>query len=79
MHIFHAEDDNTSPWLGWNTVFPASQIRVIDVPGTHLTIMEKPNIASLGQALSNAIRSTVADLSTVIENSNASLLPLQMG
>jgi amino acid adenylation domain-containing protein len=79
MHIFHAEDDNTSPWLGWNTVFSTSQIRVVDVPGTHLTIMEKPNIASLGQALSNAIRSTAGDLSTGIENGNASLLPLQMG
>ncbi|MBZ5525497.1 MAG: amino acid adenylation domain-containing protein, partial [Acidobacteriia bacterium] len=79
LHLFHAQDDNTSPWLGWNTAFPESQIRVIEVPGTHLTIMEKPNVATLGQALSDAIRSATGDLNTVIEKSNAPLLPLQMG
>jgi amino acid adenylation domain-containing protein len=57
LHLFLAEEDaRTSTSLGWDQVMSGARIYAVKVPGTHLTIMEKPNIASLGQALSNAIR-----------------------
>jgi len=63
VHLFRAqEDDADSPWLGWNTVLPENQIRVTQVPGTHLTMMEKPNIELLGQVLSNAVRNVTENL-----------------
>jgi thioesterase domain-containing protein/aryl carrier-like protein len=56
LHFFAAEDleygagvDSSS---GWETVLPAEQIRSISVPGNHYSMMESPQIASLGEALS---------------------------
>jgi arthrofactin-type cyclic lipopeptide synthetase C len=36
-------------------VLPAEQIRVIPVPGNHLTMMEPPHIGSLGEAISRTL------------------------
>lgn len=57
VHLFRSHNVNSdSPVLGWNRALPESQIRVIHVPGTHLSMMTTPNVAILGQALSSAMR-----------------------
>jgi thioesterase domain-containing protein len=58
VHLFRAEDhsDKGDPLLGWNAALPERQIRVVHIPGTHLSIMTQPTIAVLGQALSFAIQ-----------------------
>ncbi len=62
LHLFIAEDmENTgytSTHHSWEVILPAEQIRTITVPGNHLSMMESPYIASLGEALSRAIHQT---------------------
>jgi arthrofactin-type cyclic lipopeptide synthetase C len=62
IHLFVAEDDHSSvPFLGWNTILPETQIREIPVPGTHFSMIARPNIETLGQAMSHAIHSAAKD------------------
>jgi thioesterase domain-containing protein/aryl carrier-like protein len=58
MHLFAAEDGDTlpNPLHNWELALPAEQIRLMPVPGTHQSIMAPPHIASLGEALSLALR-----------------------
>lgn len=66
VHLFVAEDEaraqgdterRLTPALGWDAVVPRDLIRRIDVPGTHLTMMEQHNVGALGDALTRAIDS----------------------
>jgi len=41
--------------MGWDTILPKNQIKRIQVPGNHFTMMETPHINVLGQTLSLAI------------------------
>ncbi|CAM3390103.1 Peptide synthetase XpsB [Xenorhabdus nematophila ATCC 19061] len=41
--------------LGWDKVIPPAQLTVIDIPGSHNTILKQPNIQIVGQALLDAI------------------------
>jgi syringomycin synthetase protein SyrE len=59
LHLFAAAgniDDTTNPLRSWELALPAEQVRVIRVPGGHRSMMEPPHIASLGEALSQALR-----------------------
>jgi arthrofactin-type cyclic lipopeptide synthetase C len=63
VHFFAAQDvpsgqrdqAGAERLLGWDSVLPEQQIELIPVPGDHQTMMEDPNIAILGKALSHAI------------------------
>jgi thioesterase domain-containing protein len=56
LYLFAAEEAEAGSALrNWELVLPARQIRLIPVPGTHLSIMEPPNVAYLGAALSQAM------------------------
>lgn len=58
LNLFCAQDDKMSPKehrLGWHEIVPEQHLRVMCIPGTHLSIMEWPNIEILGRALSSAI------------------------
>jgi thioesterase domain-containing protein len=54
IHLFKAmeEDPSRDVHLGWAKVLPKSQICIIQVPGTHSSVMFPPHIETLGKALS---------------------------
>jgi thioesterase domain-containing protein len=37
---------------GWGTVLPEERIQIVPIPGDHMSLLEPPNIAALGEALS---------------------------
>ena len=49
---------NTDLLANWDLVLPVEQIRLIPVPGTHISMMRPPHVASLGAAISEALRQT---------------------
>jgi len=56
LHQFPADDSPlTDPTRGWGAFHPRGWLRVTPVPGTHLSMMQAPNAAPLGEALSRAI------------------------
>ena len=57
IHLFRAQENGIpDPLLGWGSVVPEGLLRVIEVPGTHFSMMSKPNIEKVGKALSDAMR-----------------------
>jgi thioesterase domain-containing protein len=82
VHLFSAQEDvdeKVPPLLGWDSILPLEQIQIIPVAGTHLTMMELPNIEPLGVALSTAIN--LARKDTVNEDANdySPLVTIQSG
>jgi thioesterase domain-containing protein len=64
-HLFVSEaeqqQDLTSNLLDiWKSALPAQQFKRIAVPGNHLTMMDDPNVAVLGKAISDTI-TNIAD------------------
>jgi len=56
VHLFPArESGDPEPSRGWQATIPAAQLRVTPVPGTPLSMMQAPNAATLGAALSRAV------------------------
>jgi thioesterase domain-containing protein/aryl carrier-like protein len=61
LHLFKAMDERENTpfyqdeYLGWNQVVPESQIHVVPVPGTHVSLMQAPQNENLGKALSTAL------------------------
>ncbi|WP_420127864.1 amino acid adenylation domain-containing protein, partial [Longimicrobium sp.] len=56
VHLVAAQESaDPDQSRGWRAMLPAGQFRVISVPGTHLSMMQAPNAASLGEALSRAL------------------------
>jgi thioesterase domain-containing protein len=55
VHLFPAQQSSADASRGWRATVPAAQLRVTPVPGTHLSMMQAPNAAALGQALSRAV------------------------
>jgi arthrofactin-type cyclic lipopeptide synthetase C len=56
VHLFFARDDaNADPWRGWQALRDEVSISATPVPGTHMSMMEAPNVESLGRALSREI------------------------
>ena len=61
VHLFPAlESPHADPVPGWRALLPGESLRVEPVPGTHLSMIEPPNVAALGAALSRAIRRAAA-------------------
>jgi thioesterase domain-containing protein len=56
VHLFFARDDaGVDPWRGWQPLLDEVSISATPVPGTHFSMMEAPNVESLGRALSREI------------------------
>ncbi|OTA15176.1 Amino acid adenylation [Xenorhabdus vietnamensis] len=59
--LFRATEQETdtanSVSLGWHKVIPQAQLTIIDIKGTHLSIMQQPDIQFVGKALLNEITS----------------------
>ncbi|HEX2081189.1 MAG TPA: amino acid adenylation domain-containing protein, partial [Longimicrobium sp.] len=56
VHLFPARE-SAEPDLsrGWRALLPERSLQVTPVPGTHTSMMQAPNAASLGEALSRRI------------------------
>ncbi|MDD5036538.1 MAG: alpha/beta fold hydrolase, partial [Methylococcaceae bacterium] len=80
IHLFTARDEAVDdPLRGWEAVAPAERLRLIPVEGTHLSMMEEPQIASLGAALSAAIRQAGEQRAELPERAYSPLVTLQTG
>jgi amino acid adenylation domain-containing protein len=56
VHFFAAQEEAPSELMrGWNQVLPASQIHVIPVEGSHMTMIQEPYVDRLSAAMSHAI------------------------
>jgi thioesterase domain-containing protein len=57
LHLFAARTTTglTTPCLGWDSVLPAAQIRVVTIPGDHYSMMDKYNITTLAAGISRAL------------------------
>ena len=56
VHLFPARQSaDPEPSRGWQATLPTTQLRVTPVPGTHLSMMQAPNAATLGEVLSRAV------------------------
>jgi amino acid adenylation domain-containing protein len=64
VHLFVAED-HTPATLGWIGILTEAQIRAIPVPGTHLSMMDRPHVDELGRALAEAVRTARNDVEGV--------------
>jgi thioesterase domain-containing protein len=66
VHLFPAQGNAPGASPAWNELLPAASMRVTPVPGTHFSMMQAPNVAAVGRALS-------AELERVREEGLASL------
>jgi arthrofactin-type cyclic lipopeptide synthetase C len=56
VHLFAAgESPMRDPSRGWGDLLPAWSLQVTPVPGTHHSMMDPPNAAVLGEALSRGM------------------------
>ncbi|MDR2013244.1 MAG: phosphopantetheine-binding protein, partial [Rhodanobacter sp.] len=64
VHLFVAQDDHTDePPFGWDKVLPAERMPLIFVPGDHRSMVEEPNVATLGAQLSRCIGEKIQAIS----------------
>ncbi|HGM5582825.1 TPA: amino acid adenylation domain-containing protein [Pseudomonas putida] len=60
IHLLRAEQGGPrhaeQPNLGWERTVPAGQLRCIEVPGDHLSMMQAPHVQALGGALGAALQ-----------------------
>jgi thioesterase domain-containing protein len=69
VHLFVArDDDGVDPWRGWQALLDHVSISATPVPGTHLSMMEAPNVESLGRALSREIGRATANRKVLPED-----------
>jgi thioesterase domain-containing protein len=62
VHLFAAEDTSSlpaalsaDPLKGWGPYVPAPRLRLVRVPGAHMTIVSAPHVDTLGRALDAAL------------------------
>ncbi|OSM95662.1 non-ribosomal peptide synthetase [Lonsdalea populi] len=55
LHLFRVRDDKP-PLLGWDNVNAPSSIQVIPVAGTHMSMVSRPHVSTLGNALTLALQ-----------------------
>ncbi|KAB0570175.1 non-ribosomal peptide synthetase [Pseudomonas palleroniana] len=80
VHLFSAEERPTelsrrSESLGWSDALAPGQLRRIEVPGDHQSMMQAPHIQALGRALNEAL----ATGTPVKEVAHQPLLRIQSG
>ncbi|MGY4641869.1 amino acid adenylation domain-containing protein [Pseudomonas sp. TE24901] len=64
VHLFSAEQRPTelsrrSQSLGWSEALAPGQLRQVDVPGDHQSMMQAPHIQALGRAMTDALAGAV--------------------
>ena len=59
LHLFRVADDR-DVLLGWDAVADPRDIRTVDIPGSHMTMVEPPHAEALGAALSRALGAATA-------------------
>jgi thioesterase domain-containing protein len=80
VYLFAAQDNDThKPLLGWNEVLPEVQVCEIPVPGTHISMMDRRNVAPLGQALSHTIGISAENARKTSYISYSPQVPMQLG
>ena len=80
MHLFAAQEGGRgNPSNGWSLVVPKNQLRVIPVPGTHLSLMRSPHIETVGRRLSQAIRNAAASSISLPKKTYSPLVTLRAG
>nr|WP_283099539.1 non-ribosomal peptide synthetase [Pseudomonas sp. MWU15-20650] len=80
VHLFTAEQrpaelSRRSETLGWGDALAPGQLRRVDVPGDHQSMMQAPHIQVLGQAMTQAL----ATCSAVMAAQHQPLLRIQSG
>ncbi|MEX5594535.1 amino acid adenylation domain-containing protein [Pseudomonas orientalis] len=80
VHLFSAQERPTelsrrSESLGWEDALASGQLRQIEVPGNHQSMMQAPHIRSLGAAMAQAL----AESLPVMEATHQPLLRIQGG
>jgi thioesterase domain-containing protein len=80
VHLFATQEQNlTNPHRGWNAIVPDNMLRIIQVPGTHLSMTSIPHAETLGKAISHAICIATEDARELAEMEYSPLIPLQSG
>ncbi|WP_435037097.1 non-ribosomal peptide synthase/polyketide synthase [Pseudomonas neuropathica] len=80
IHLFRAQglmdgQSVPSPTRGWEERFDSHLLQCIDIPGDHRSMMKKPHIQALGQAITQALEAVVAPATAVYQP----LLTIQSG
>ncbi len=79
IHLFVAQEGPSDlPLRGWEAILPERQIRLMPVPGSHLSMMKLPNIEVLGRTLSSTITARI-DCQEIAERRYSPLIMLQHG
>jgi amino acid adenylation domain-containing protein len=55
VHLYRVSDDR-EPLLGWDRLVPRERIQVIQVPGSHRSMVSPPHVARLAEAVSAGLR-----------------------
>jgi thioesterase domain-containing protein len=80
VHLFAAQENTGIDRVrGWDDLVPRDLLRRIPVPGTHFSMMQSPNIETLGQAVSQAIHNATTQVAQAPEQSYSPLVTLQYG
>jgi len=80
MHLFVAQHNaDVDPSGGWRGLVGEGAFQVTPVPGTPLSMMRSPNVASLGRALSAAITRARDAEKPLLAVRDSSVLTLQRG
>jgi thioesterase domain-containing protein len=87
IYLFTAEEQPNvpeelappDPLMGWGSVIPERQIRLIRVTGNHRSLMDDPHVAILGQALSTAIAQAGEQRPDLSETQYCPQVTLQVG
>jgi len=65
VHLFFARNDaRADRWRGWQPLLDEVSITATPVSGTHMSMMEAPNVEALGRALSREIGRATANSET---------------
>ncbi|MDD5037179.1 MAG: alpha/beta fold hydrolase, partial [Methylococcaceae bacterium] len=80
IYLYAAQDETgKDPWRGWGSVVAKEQIHVIEVSGTHQTMVESPHVERLAEALSHGIRQVSEKRTSLPELDYSPLLTIQTG
>jgi arthrofactin-type cyclic lipopeptide synthetase C len=80
VHLFPARQSGDAELSrGWQATLPAAQLQVTPVPGTHLSMMQAPNVATLGETVSRAIGQARQKAAPTSARSPSPLVTLQGG
>ena len=80
VHLFMAQENVPEvPLRGWDALLPREQISLIQVPGDHGTMLEKPNVEILGAALTEAMQRARGNETRQAQASYSPLIRIRAG